>query len=90
MGFGRPLLVHDTPENREVAGDTAIYWDARRPETLAEGLAALLSDPDGLRRRGDAATGEGFGPLPLVRRDRRLRTTPFGVMTPPPAGHPLC
>ncbi len=55
MGFGRPLLVHDTPENREVAGDTAIYWDARRPETLAEGLATLLSDPDGLRRRGEAA-----------------------------------
>jgi glycosyltransferase involved in cell wall biosynthesis len=55
MGFGRPLLVHDTPENREAAGETAIYWDARRPETLAEGLAVLFSDPDGLRRRGEAA-----------------------------------
>ena len=55
MGFGRPLLVHDTPENREAAGETAIYWDARHPETLAEGLTALLSDPDGRRRRGEAA-----------------------------------
>ncbi|MFI5179853.1 MAG: glycosyltransferase [Thermoanaerobaculia bacterium] len=55
MGFGRPLLVHDTPENREVAGETAVYWDARRPETLAEGLSALLSDPEERRKRGEAA-----------------------------------
>lgn len=55
MGFGRPLLVHDTPENREAAGDTALYWDARRPETLAEGLVALFSDPEGRQSRGDSA-----------------------------------
>jgi glycosyltransferase involved in cell wall biosynthesis len=55
MGFGRPLLVHDTPENREVAGETALYWDARRPATLAEGLEALFADPVERRRRGEAA-----------------------------------
>jgi glycosyltransferase involved in cell wall biosynthesis len=54
MGFGRPLLVHDTPENREVAGDAALYWDARRPETLAAALRALFSRPEEARRRGEA------------------------------------
>ncbi len=48
MGFGRPVLVHDTPENREVAGEAALYWDARDPATLAALLAALL--PDAARR----------------------------------------
>jgi glycosyltransferase involved in cell wall biosynthesis len=55
MGFGRPLLVHDTPENREAAGETALYWDARRPESLAEGLRALFATPGEAERRGEAA-----------------------------------
>ena len=48
MGFGRPVLVHATPENREVAGDAALWWDARDPGSLARILAALL--PDAARR----------------------------------------
>jgi glycosyltransferase involved in cell wall biosynthesis len=48
MGFGRPVLVHDTPENREVAGDAALWWDARAPGTLTRLLRALL--PDAARR----------------------------------------
>jgi len=55
MGFGRPLLVHDTPENREVAGGTALYWDVRRPETLADGLRVLLASREERERRGEAA-----------------------------------
>lgn len=55
MGYGRPLLVHDTPENREVAGETALYWDAHEPDSLAAGLTRLFADP-GLRGRlGEAA-----------------------------------
>lgn len=55
MGYGRPVLVHDTPENREVAGASVLFWDAREPATLTRRLAALL--PDGPRREalGDAA-----------------------------------
>lgn len=45
MGYGRPVLVHDTPENREVAGDAALFWDAREPATLARPLTGLLPDP---------------------------------------------
>ncbi|MHB1047431.1 MAG: DUF1972 domain-containing protein [Thermoanaerobaculia bacterium] len=55
MGYGRPVLVHDTPENREVAGDAALFWDAREPGTLTRLLSALL--PDAARRAsiGEAA-----------------------------------
>ena len=55
MGFGRPLLVHDTPENREVADGTALFWEARKPETLTAGLRALFADPAERERLGEAA-----------------------------------
>jgi glycosyltransferase involved in cell wall biosynthesis len=55
MGYGRPVLVHDTPENREVAGDAALYWDARRPQTLGLLLSELLPDAAGRERLGAAA-----------------------------------
>jgi glycosyltransferase involved in cell wall biosynthesis len=55
MGFGRPVLVHDTPENREVAGGAALFWDAREPESLTRLLASLLSDPARQEELGAAA-----------------------------------
>ena len=64
MGFGRPVLVHDTPENREVAGESALFWDARRPETLTRLLAALLPD---------AAGREALGAAAKRRADERFR-----------------
>lgn len=54
MGYGRPVLVHDTPENREVAGDAALFWDARSPATLSRLLSDLLAD-DGRRAALGAA-----------------------------------
>ncbi len=55
MGFGRPLAVHDTPENREVAGDTALYFDAARPASLSAALETLFANPAERERRGRAA-----------------------------------
>jgi len=55
MGFGRPILVHDTPENREVAGDAALLFDAHAPATLAASLSALLADPARRAALGEAA-----------------------------------
>ena len=55
MGFGRPVLVHDTPENREVAGDAALWWDARDPATLTRLLVTLLPDPARREALGAAA-----------------------------------
>ncbi|MBK9375615.1 MAG: glycosyltransferase [Holophagales bacterium] len=54
MGFGRPVLVHDSPENREVAGDAALWWDARDPATLTRLLGSLL--PDAVRREALGAS----------------------------------
>ncbi len=55
MGFGRPVLVHDTPENREVAGSAALWWDARDPATLTRHLERLLPDTAGRNALGAAA-----------------------------------
>jgi glycosyltransferase involved in cell wall biosynthesis len=55
MGFGRALVVHDTAENRETAGDAALYANTARPETLSRAMATLLGDPELRRRSGEAA-----------------------------------
>lgn len=44
MGYGNCVLAHDTPENREVAGETALFFDAHLPETLARQLTAVLRE----------------------------------------------
>jgi len=53
LGHGAAALVHDTPENREVAGEAALYFRAEDPGSLAAALRRLLADPalaDSLRR----------------------------------------
>jgi glycosyltransferase involved in cell wall biosynthesis len=45
MGYGNCVLVHDTPENREVAGDAALYFDAREPVSLAALMQRVATDP---------------------------------------------
>lgn len=55
MGYGNCLVVHDTPENREVAGDVARYFDVDRGETLAAELEAARADPGAAAERGRAA-----------------------------------
>ncbi len=55
MGYGNCLVVNDTPENREVAGDTALYFRAEAPATLAAVLERLRADPLEALRRGRAA-----------------------------------
>ena len=55
MGFGRPVLCHDSPENRETAGDTALWWNAADPPSLAAALSRLFADPDLAASLGKAA-----------------------------------
>jgi len=62
MGFGNCVVVNDVPENREVAGDAALYFDVAEPESLARALETVERDPDAARRLGAAA----------ARRARRL------------------
>ena len=55
MGYGNCLVVNDTPENREVAGDVALYFRADSPASLAAILDRLRTDPGEAARRGRAA-----------------------------------
>ncbi len=45
LGYGCCVLANGTPENREVAGDAARYFDAGEPASLAQLLTAVLSEP---------------------------------------------
>jgi glycosyltransferase involved in cell wall biosynthesis len=63
MGFGNCVLVNGTPENREVGGDAALYFDARRPGILTELLERLDRDADlvqDLRERGAARAASTY------------------------------
>lgn len=55
MGFGNCILANDTPENREVAGDAALYFAAERPSTLAAVMTTVLNDEASARVLGDKA-----------------------------------
>jgi glycosyltransferase involved in cell wall biosynthesis len=51
MGYGNCVVVNDTPENREAAGDAGVYFRAARPAGLAETLERLRLDPAEVARR---------------------------------------
>ena len=61
MGYGNCLVVNDTPENREVAGDAALYFKAELPAALSSTLQRLLQHP------------ERFAHLPAKAADRARR-----------------
>ena len=49
MGMGNGCLVADTRENREVAGDTGLFYSLKGPEDLAEKIQFALNNPETLR-----------------------------------------
>jgi glycosyltransferase involved in cell wall biosynthesis len=55
MGYGNCILVNDTPENREVAGDVGIWFRAAEPGTLAERMDWVLGHPEEARALGRTA-----------------------------------
>ena len=56
MGFGRPLVVHDTPENRETAGKRRPLRGRRAGRRRSpRAIAALLGDSELRRHSGEAA-----------------------------------
>lgn len=63
MGSGGCVLAHDTPENREVAGDSAGYFRLRPVQTLTESLRSVLDDPrkrDSIRLRARLRAAERY------------------------------
>jgi glycosyltransferase involved in cell wall biosynthesis len=55
MGYGNCVLVNDTPENREVAGDAALWFRAEEPASLAAALEWVRAHPAEARERGEEA-----------------------------------
>ncbi len=55
MGYGNCCVVHDTPENRETAGEAAVYFDAAEPRSLTAALTHLLAHPGEVEARRTAA-----------------------------------
>lgn len=55
MASGGFVLAHDTPENREVGGDTVRYFDLRPAETLSGTLQECLRAPGDLEHLRAAA-----------------------------------
>jgi len=60
MGYGNCLLVHDTPENREVAGEVGRFFDAAAPDSLAQLIDRLVRDPELARSLGRAAAARAL------------------------------
>jgi glycosyltransferase involved in cell wall biosynthesis len=52
MAMGLPVVAFDTPVSREYLGDLGVCAPPGSIEGLAEGILALLRDPDAARRRG--------------------------------------
>lgn len=87
MGLGNGVIVSDTPENREVAGDTALFFSLDGPAHLSEQLQLALQRPEHLqvlshraRQRVEARYGwdrvtDAYESLLLsLREDPALRT----------------
>jgi glycosyltransferase involved in cell wall biosynthesis len=55
MGYGNCVVVHQTPENEEVAGQSALYFDVGEPRTLARHLSWLAEHPEEAARLGRLA-----------------------------------
>ena len=55
LGYGNCCVVHETPENRETAGDAALYFDVHAAGELAALVDRLVLDPEEVLRRRLAA-----------------------------------
>lgn len=55
MGYGNALVVNGTPENREVAGEAGLYFQAEEPATLAAILDRIRQQPEETREWGRRA-----------------------------------
>ena len=62
MAHGLPIVAADTPVNREMCGDAAIYFSPFEPDELAQAIHLVATDPPLHRRLG-------------LEGQRRARTT---------------
>jgi glycosyltransferase involved in cell wall biosynthesis len=53
MARGLPILVADTPGNREITENASLVFPPYDPEALAEGVRALINDPEEWQSRSE-------------------------------------
>ncbi|MEM8961813.1 MAG: glycosyltransferase [Acidobacteriota bacterium] len=78
MGYGNCIVVNDTPENVEVAGEVGFPFQAPEPASLAAVLDRIRENPGLARQRGDAAARraqERFSWPSVTARYAELLTT---------------
>ena len=56
MGYGNCVVANDNPENREVAGDAALYFRVEDMPSLADTLESILAEPERAERLGERAS----------------------------------
>ncbi len=70
MSFGTPILCSREGSLPEVGGNEAVYFDARKPQTLVDALAMAVDQPEEMRRRTLGARGRlsAYSPAVVVER----------------------
>ena len=81
MGSGGCVLAHETPENREVGGDSVGYFRLRPHETLSAAVRDLLTGPgsEDLRQRARARARERYSWRAVTDAYERLFRQVAGV-----------
>ena len=87
MQHGVPVLCSRDGSLPEVGADACLYADARRPESLAEGLTRLATDP-ALRRRLVEAGRRRLADFSEEREVGRLLDALLELAGNPPPYHP--
>ena len=86
MGYGNCVVVNDAVENREVAGDCAMYFEAANLDSLAKALDHVLSEPESaaaLGRRAAERARRLFSWDAVAREYERLFLSLTGREPPP-------
>ena len=82
MACGLPSLVFETPVNREILGDAAVYADFGDAEDYAAKLETLLADQENCRYLGDRARKAAVDRHSWLIRGRLLQQLYKTVLEP--------
>lgn len=84
MACALPVVVFDTPVNREILGDTGAYARLGDSADFAERIAALLADLDGLKGQGELVRAKAVSEHSWQARGARLAEVYRVLVEPDP------
>ncbi|WP_199621707.1 glycosyltransferase family 4 protein [Paenibacillus alkalitolerans] len=68
MTFGKPVLCSNTTSLPEVAGEAALYFDPRKPDSIMQSIEKILNDRD----LQIVMVGKGFKQVQIFNRDKMI------------------